>query len=238
MERSLRYNEEKPKWSLVHYKSLEPMVRVLEMGAKKYSADNWKIGLNRSEILESTMRHLTALMDGELLDKESGISHMAHIQCNAMFYNYHEANNSFTEELAPKHRHGVSIHEAYSLEPGEESKTICRPYNHVSSSTIAPTREDDGYQLQSVGLDIRAPKLADPDDDRGWSERKKATFKFFNEFPEPYMSQAKDNYKEDYKKHIPDNAEDALDYGFNWMTSKQGHDYWANFDDTLEGNEQ
>lgn len=29
-----------------------------------------------------------ALMDGELDDKESGLPHMGHIQCNAMFYNY------------------------------------------------------------------------------------------------------------------------------------------------------
>jgi len=34
------------------------------------------------------MRHLSALMDGEEKDKESGISHIGHIQCNAMFYNY------------------------------------------------------------------------------------------------------------------------------------------------------
>jgi hypothetical protein len=232
--KSLRYNEEKPKWSLVHYKSLEPMVRVLEMGAKKYSPDNWKIGLNRSEILESTMRHLTALMDGELLDKESGISHMAHIQCNAMFYNYHEDNSSFTEELSPKHRHDVSIHEAYSLRPGEESKTICRPYNHVSASTIAPTREDDGYKLQSVGLDIRAPKLADPDDDRGWSERKKATFKFFNEFPEPYKTQAKHNYQDSDNNSIPETAEAALGGGFSWVDTPEGDDHWAEFCQTLK----
>jgi hypothetical protein len=83
-----RYNSGKPKWSLVHFDSLLPMVEVLEMGAKKYSPDNWMKGLDKKEILESTMRHLAALLDGEDLDKESGLSHMGHIQCNAMFYNY------------------------------------------------------------------------------------------------------------------------------------------------------
>ena len=33
----LRYNQGKPQWSIVHWKSLEPMVRVLEYGAHKYS---------------------------------------------------------------------------------------------------------------------------------------------------------------------------------------------------------
>lgn len=83
-----RHNKGKMKWSLVHFKSLEPMIEVLEFGAKKYAPDNWKKGLDKKEILESMMRHLAALMDGESKDSESGISHMGHIMCNAMFYNF------------------------------------------------------------------------------------------------------------------------------------------------------
>lgn len=83
-----RKNEGKKKWSLVHFESLHPMVDVLEFGAKKYSPDNWKKGLNKKEILESMMRHLAALMDGEEYDPESGLPHVGHIQCNAMFYEY------------------------------------------------------------------------------------------------------------------------------------------------------
>jgi len=91
-EKALRYNSGKRKWSLVDFKSIEPMVEVLEFGAKKYAPDNWKKGLDKKEILESMMRHLTRLMDGELEDAESGISHMGHIMCNAMFYNYFDRN--------------------------------------------------------------------------------------------------------------------------------------------------
>lgn len=87
-EKADRYNSGKRKWSLVHWKSIEPLVEVLEFGAKKYSPDNWKKGLDKKEILESMMRHLTALMDGEKTDKESNLRHMGHILCNAMFYNY------------------------------------------------------------------------------------------------------------------------------------------------------
>lgn len=88
-EKASRYNEGKPKWSLVHYESLVPMIRVLEFGALKYAPFNWQKEMNLKEILESMQRHLAALMDGEEIDKESGISHMGHIQCNALFYNYH-----------------------------------------------------------------------------------------------------------------------------------------------------
>lgn len=85
---SLRYNEGKLKWSLIHYESMEPMVRVLEFGLKKYKIDNWKIGLDKKENLESMMRHLTRIMDGEEIDPDSGLPHMGHIQCGAMFHNF------------------------------------------------------------------------------------------------------------------------------------------------------
>jgi len=84
----LRYNEGKRKWSLVHFKSLEPMIEVLEFGAKKYSPDNWKKGFPKKEVLESMQRHLAKLFDGEEIDQESGLHHIGHIMCNAMFYSY------------------------------------------------------------------------------------------------------------------------------------------------------
>ena len=84
----LRFNEGKPRWSLVHYKSLEPMIRVLMFGAEKYDDHNWKKGLIPKEVLECMQRHLAALMDGETHDKESGLPHIGHILTNAMFYSY------------------------------------------------------------------------------------------------------------------------------------------------------
>lgn len=87
--KSLRYNFGKPRWSQVHFESLIPMVRVLEFGEQKYGKSNWKINLDRTEILESLSRHLFSLMDGEEIDKESGLSHIGHIMSNAMFYEYH-----------------------------------------------------------------------------------------------------------------------------------------------------
>jgi hypothetical protein len=84
----IRFNTNKLRWSLVHYKSLEPMVKVLMFGAEKYDDHNWKKGLKKDEILESLQRHLAALMDGETCDIESKLPHIGHILCNAMFYSY------------------------------------------------------------------------------------------------------------------------------------------------------
>jgi hypothetical protein len=84
----LRYNEGKVKWSLVDYTALEDMVRVLEYGATKYSKDNWKNGLAVTEVMESLLRHCYAFLNKEDNDKESGLSHIGHIQANAMFLSY------------------------------------------------------------------------------------------------------------------------------------------------------
>lgn len=78
------------------------MVEVLEFGAKKYSPDNWKKGLDQKEVIESMLRHafalLTAIQEGkpdDQYDKDSGLHHIGHIMCNCMFYAYHDKNNSF-----------------------------------------------------------------------------------------------------------------------------------------------
>lgn len=91
--KSLRYNSGKPKWSQIHYKSLEPMIKVLEYGESKYNKKNWQVGLDLVEIQESMQRHLAAVMDGELYDKESGELHMGHILSNGMFWVYHFNKN-------------------------------------------------------------------------------------------------------------------------------------------------
>ena len=85
MEQALRYNKGKLKWSLVDWKSLEPMVRVLEMGAEKYAPYNWTKGMPVTEVSESLLRHMFAYLDGEDTDPESGIEHLGNVMCNVMF---------------------------------------------------------------------------------------------------------------------------------------------------------
>lgn len=83
-----RYNKGKLKWSLIDFDCLEPLVEVLEFGANKYSANNWKKGLDKDEILESAFRHLKDLMKNKKLDDESRLKHTGHIMANIMFYEY------------------------------------------------------------------------------------------------------------------------------------------------------
>lgn len=68
-------------------KGLAKVVEVLEHGAVKYDVHNWQKvegGLERYK--EALYRHVMNL-DGGLFskDKDSGLLHLAHIACNALF---------------------------------------------------------------------------------------------------------------------------------------------------------
>ena len=136
-----RYNQNKRKWSLLHFPAIEELIKILEFGAFKYTIfinkdqvkakeqgeitganliayhgsieqavlvankhyhvistgrDNWKKGLPPEEILESGMRHIVSLMEGEIMDEESKLHHAAHAMCNMMFYMYY-VDNDFKE---------------------------------------------------------------------------------------------------------------------------------------------
>ena len=85
VQQAIRHNQGKVQWSLVDFKSFEPMVRVLEFGQERYGRNNWRKGMPATQIIESMLRHIYKMLDGELVDEESLLEHIGHIQCNAMF---------------------------------------------------------------------------------------------------------------------------------------------------------
>lgn len=90
-----RENQGKLEWSLLDFKSLEPLAKVMMFGKNKYSRDNWKKGFIKTELLDSLMRHVIALQSGEEIDPEHNISHVGGVLFNAMCYEYCRINNMF-----------------------------------------------------------------------------------------------------------------------------------------------
>ena len=74
----------KPRWDLAPMAEFEDIVRIMTFGANKYADNGWK-GVDRKRYIAAMMRHITAYMNGEEVDEESGMSHMAHAACNAVF---------------------------------------------------------------------------------------------------------------------------------------------------------
>lgn len=82
-----KYDAGKPRWSLVPWEAMSHVVRVLEFGARKYGAENWRgVDGARVRYWDAAMRHMTAYEnDVTTPDSESGISHIAHAACCLLF---------------------------------------------------------------------------------------------------------------------------------------------------------
>ncbi len=88
----VRKDNGKAPWSLRPWDALEEVVKVLEFGAAKYSANNWRTGagFGYTRVFNSLLRHLFSWFRGEDRDPESGYSHLAHACCNILFLLYYE----------------------------------------------------------------------------------------------------------------------------------------------------
>lgn len=80
----IRHNVKKPRLGLVPPFAKRAVAAVLSFGAEKYGRHNWMLGLSFVETYDSMERHMTAWMQGEDIDPESGLPHLAHAACNAM----------------------------------------------------------------------------------------------------------------------------------------------------------
>ena len=88
-------DEGKLDWSLLPLEPVEDVVRVLMAGAVKYTPGNWKkIPDHERRYYNAAMRHLTAWQKGELVDAETGISHLAHATCCLLFLMAREGENA------------------------------------------------------------------------------------------------------------------------------------------------
>lgn len=78
----------KLQWSLLPFEELEDVVRVLMLGAKKYTPDNWKKCDDVTRYKDALMRHVISYISGDTIDEESHLSHLAHAVCNCLFLMY------------------------------------------------------------------------------------------------------------------------------------------------------
>ncbi len=62
---------------------IEGEARVWTHGAEKYDRGNWLKGMSWSECIDSLLRHITALANGEDIDPDSGQLHADLIVCSA-----------------------------------------------------------------------------------------------------------------------------------------------------------
>lgn len=89
----------KLRWSLVPWRAMEPVVRVLMAGSRKYSDDNWlRVPDATRRYLDAALRHLLSYLEGESWDPETGESHLAHCACCLLFLLHFESNPQTKDE--------------------------------------------------------------------------------------------------------------------------------------------
>ena len=87
----IKYDNEKPRWSLLPWVAVNEIVKVLTYGAKKYDDDNWKkVEPFEDRYFSAMLRHLIDWKNGEKTDKETGLSHLAHAGCCLLFLLWRE----------------------------------------------------------------------------------------------------------------------------------------------------
>ena len=85
----MKFDGEKIKTELLYkdfVNELEEISEVLTFGAKKYAARSWKNVDNGFErYYAALIRHTNARLKGEMIDPESGKSHLSHAACCLLF---------------------------------------------------------------------------------------------------------------------------------------------------------
>lgn len=89
VKRDMKFDQDKPRMDLLLDGcpgALEAVASILTFGAKKYADHSWQ-GVEGADrrYKAALLRHLTAHAKGEKNDPESGMPHLAHAACNALF---------------------------------------------------------------------------------------------------------------------------------------------------------
>jgi hypothetical protein len=82
----VKYDSDKPDYSLIPPNALDDVAKALTFGAKIYDRHNWKQVKNaKTRYFAACMRHMWKRFRGQLKDPESGLDHCAHAIVCIMF---------------------------------------------------------------------------------------------------------------------------------------------------------
>ena len=82
----------KPSITLIPREAIWGCAQALTYGADKYGRHNFREGIEYSRLADACMRHLTAYMDGEAIDKESGNNHLYHAMASLAMLTWMDHN--------------------------------------------------------------------------------------------------------------------------------------------------
>jgi len=94
-----KFDEGKTRISLLSSDAILEIAKVATMGASKYDDHNWRKGMKWSRLMDAAERHLLSYNKGDRIDKESKLSHLAHVAWNIMALLEYEINKVGEDDL-------------------------------------------------------------------------------------------------------------------------------------------
>ena len=90
MSSEVKQDKGKRRLDLLPWDAIDLVGDVLTYGINKYPnpEENWRINSSKEDIARykaALLRHYSAMAQGDMLDEESGLPHMAHIATNSLF---------------------------------------------------------------------------------------------------------------------------------------------------------
>lgn len=80
-----KHDDGKLRYDLIPAGPLRDIVAVFTFGAQKHEDNNWRKGKRWGSMYAAVQRHLQAFNNGQDLDEESGLPHLAHAAVGIMF---------------------------------------------------------------------------------------------------------------------------------------------------------
>jgi hypothetical protein len=97
-DQSLKKDAGKIPLELLSDLALDEIGKVLAFGAQKYAPDGWRRGMAWRRLIGAAKRHLGAFSRGEDKDPETGLPHLAHLLCCAMFLMEYQLTGNGTDD--------------------------------------------------------------------------------------------------------------------------------------------
>ena len=99
---AIKDDDGKVRLDLLPVAPLWEVARVYTYGASKYAPDNWRKGIEWHRIYAALQRHLFKFWNGEDIDPESALPHLAHAAFGVLtLLEYGRSHNEFDDRIKP-----------------------------------------------------------------------------------------------------------------------------------------
>lgn len=193
MAEGKKYDGEKPRMYLLPPKALTEVAKVLTFGATKYDEHNWKKLDNlQNRYTGAALRHIFSHMDGEELDSETGLDHLAHAICCLLFKLEAKLDGEKCKEERSREFERFEYPESYTITfagiADNEERSVRDAEYSVQYNT---PRQDNIRILREEGVCKETQKPV------AWS----ASFKF-GDFGYSYRVPTWGEFFRDFKEHL------------------------------------